>query len=119
MSEVPELVITLLRHPDLYQRITELAVQLLGRGVLTPRDRELAVLRVGWLCQAPYEWGEHVRIAKQVGLTSEEIERVTQGSSAPGWTKHEAAVLRAVEELHETCPSPTITRTPLPGEDLT
>jgi alkylhydroperoxidase family enzyme len=102
MSEVPELVITLLRHPDLYQRITELAVQLLGRGVLTPRDRELAVLRVGWLCQAPYEWGEHVRIAKQVGLTSEEIERVTRGSSASGWTKHEAAVLRAVEELHET-----------------
>ena len=102
MSEVPELVITLLRHPDLYQRITDLAVQLLGRGVLTPRDRELVVLRVGWLCQAPYEWGEHVRIAKQVGLTSEEIERVTQGSSAPGWTKHEAAILHAAEELHET-----------------
>ena len=77
--EVPELVLTLLRHPDLYQRITDLAVQLLGRGVLSPRDRELAVLRVGWLCQAPYEWGEHVRLAKQAGVTSEEIERVTQG----------------------------------------
>jgi alkylhydroperoxidase family enzyme len=101
MSEVPELVLTLLRHRDLYQRITDLAVQLLGRGVLSPRDRELAILRVGWLCQAPYEWGEHVRIAGRVGLTSEEIERVTQGSSAAGWTKHEAAILRAVEELHE------------------
>src|SRR5262245_22149459 len=54
MGDVPELVVTLLRHPDLYQRITDLAVHLLGRGVLTPRDRELAVLRVGWLCQAPY-----------------------------------------------------------------
>jgi alkylhydroperoxidase family enzyme len=101
MTEVPELVLTLLRHPDLYQRITDLAVQLLGRGVLSPRDRELAVLRVGWLCQAPYEWGEHVRLAKQAGLTSEEIERVTQGSSIPGWTEHEAALLRAVEELHD------------------
>jgi len=99
--EVPELVLTLLRHPDLYQRITDLAVQLLGRGVLSPRDRELAVLRVGWLCQAPYEWGEHVRLAKQAGVTSEEIERVTQGASAPGWTDHEAALLRAVEELHD------------------
>jgi len=102
MTEVPELVLTLLRHPYLYQRITDLAVQLLVRGVLSPRDRELAVLRVGWLCQAPYEWGEHVRLAKQAGLTSEEIERVTQGSSIPNWTDHEAALLRAVEELHET-----------------
>jgi alkylhydroperoxidase family enzyme len=100
-GEVPELVLTLLRHPDLYQRITDLAVQLLGRGVLSPRDRELAVLRVGWLCQAPYEWGEHVRLAKQANVTSEEIERVTQGASAPGWTDHEAALLRAVEELHD------------------
>jgi alkylhydroperoxidase family enzyme len=102
VSEVPELVTTLLRHPDLYQRITDLAVQLLGRGALAPRERELAVLRVGWLCQAPYEWGEHVRLAKQAGLTSVEIERVTQGSSATAWTKHEAAILSAAEELHET-----------------
>jgi len=102
MSEIPELVVTLLRHPHLYQRLTDMAVQLQGRGALAPRDRELAVLRVGWLCQAPYEWGEHVRLAKQAGLTSDEIERVTHGSSAPGWTEHEAATLRAAEELHET-----------------
>jgi alkylhydroperoxidase family enzyme len=101
MHEVPELVVTLLRHPNLYRRITGLAVAL-ARGVLAPRDRELAVLRIGWLCQAPYEWGEHVRLAKQVGFSSEEIERVTHGSSAAGWTRHEAAILRAAEELHGT-----------------
>lgn len=101
MAEVPELVMTLLCHPELYQRVSDLGVQLLGRGTLAPRERELAVLRVGWLCQAPYEWGEHVRVAKMVGLTSEEIERVTLGSSASGWTEHESAILRAVEELKE------------------
>ncbi|HXK24697.1 MAG TPA: carboxymuconolactone decarboxylase family protein [Myxococcota bacterium] len=100
-SEVPELVLTLLRHPALYERLTEMAIALQGRGALTARDRELAVLRVGWLCQAPYEWGEHVRLARRAGLTSEEIERVTRGSSTPGWTDHEAAILRAAEELHE------------------
>jgi alkylhydroperoxidase family enzyme len=101
ISEIPELVLTLVRHPALYERLTDMAVQLQGRGTLAPRDRELAVLRVGWLCQAPYEWGEHVRLAKQAGLSSEEIGRVTQGSSAPGWSAHEAAILRAAEELHE------------------
>jgi alkylhydroperoxidase family enzyme len=101
MAEVPELVVTLLRHPSLYQRLTDMSVQLMRSGALTARDRELATLRTGWLCQAPYEWGEHVRLAKRAGIRSEEIERITQGSSAPGWSEHEAALMRAAEELHE------------------
>lgn len=75
----------MLRHPDLFARQVELGIQLLGKGALTARDRELAVLRIGWLCQAPYEWGEHVHIAKSTGITSEEIERITQGSAVAGW----------------------------------
>lgn len=99
MAEIPELVFTLLRHPDLYQKIADLSIQLLGRGSLSPRERELVVLRVAWLWQAPYEWGEHVKLAKAAGITSEEIERVTEGSAASGWNDHEAALLRATEEL--------------------
>lgn len=99
-DEVTELTATLLRHPALYQRHTELAFQLYG-GALTPRDRELIILRVGWLCKAPYEWGEHVTIGKRVGLTAEEIERVTRGSAAPGWDEHDRAILSAVEQLSE------------------
>jgi len=100
-ADVPELMTTLLRHPDLYGRIADLSIQLLGKGVLALRDRQLAILRVSWLCQAPYVWGEHVKHSKRIGLTSEEIERVTHGSTAAGWDEHERAILRAVEELHE------------------
>ena len=63
---------------------------------MTVRERELAVLRVAWLCRAPYEWGEHVELAKLCGVSAEEIERVTQGSSAAGWSDHECALLLAV-----------------------
>lgn len=35
-------------------------------------------------------------------VTSDEIERVIQGSSAPEWPEHERAILRATEELRET-----------------
>ena len=101
LADVPEVVTTLLRHPDLYQRVSGLSIQLLGSGRLTARDRELAILRTGWLCQAPYEWGEHVRMAKAAGVTSEEIERLTQGSSAPGRSDYEAALIRAAEELND------------------
>lgn len=92
---------TLLRHPDLYRTNMAFGLQLLSHGTLAPRDREMAILRTGWLCQAPFEWGEHVEIAKRVGLTSEAIERITVGSAAPGWSEHEQAILRAVEQLHD------------------
>jgi alkylhydroperoxidase family enzyme len=103
IADIPEMVVTLLGcHPDLYERIAEVAIQLLGRGALSHRDRELVVLRVGWLCQAPYEWGEHVGVAKAVGVRSDEIEHITHGSSASYWSEHERALLRAAEELHES-----------------
>jgi 4-carboxymuconolactone decarboxylase len=98
-SVMPEAFATMLKHPALYRCQMEMGVQLLGKGVLSPRERELAVLRVGWLCRAPYEWCQHVDIAKRYGVTAEEVERATRGSSAPGWTEHEAAIVRAVEEL--------------------
>ena len=76
------------------------ALLVLFQGEISPRERELAVLRVAWRCRAPYEWGQHVNVAKRYGITSEEIERLTRkGSSEPGWSEHEAAILRAVDEL--------------------
>jgi alkylhydroperoxidase family enzyme len=100
VSNLPEIVRTMLRHPDLFSRHTDVGIQLLCNGALSKRDRELAILRIGWLCQAPYEWGEHVIVAKSVGIDKQEIERITRGSEAPGWNEHEQAILRAVEELH-------------------
>ena len=100
LDNLPEIVRTMLRHPALFARQVDIGIQLLGKGLLPARDRELAILRISWLCQAPYEWGEHSLIAKKLGITSEEIERVTLGSVAPGWSEHDAALLRAAEELH-------------------
>jgi 4-carboxymuconolactone decarboxylase len=98
-GNVPAFIATMLRHPRLHQAHTDLALVLM-RGTLSDRDRELAVLRVGWLCQAPFEWAAHVRTTKRMkALTDEEIARVTIGSSAPEWEEHERAVLKAVEEM--------------------
>jgi alkylhydroperoxidase family enzyme len=101
-GQVPDFVATMLRYPALHHAHTELALMLMTKGTLSDRDRELAVLRVGWLCQAPFEWNAHVNVGKRLaGITSEEIERVTIGSSAPGWDEHDRAILRAVEEMHD------------------
>ena len=99
LDAMPEIMFTMRRYPALWAKIMDLTIQIQGpESVLPVRDRKLAILRTGWLCQAPYEFGEHVNQSKRLGLTREEIDRVKAGSEAPGWTDYERAILRAAEE---------------------
>lgn len=96
---IPLVTATMLRHPDLNDAQTNMGIMLQGRGLISPRERELTVLRGAWVTGAPFEWSEHCVIARRVGITGEEIERVIEGGAAPGWSAHEAALLTAVDEL--------------------
>ena len=90
---------TLVRHPGLFRRWLPFGGKLLA-GKLSARDRELLILRTGWLCQAEYEWAQHRAIGLSVGLSEAEVERVREGSDASGWTEFDAVLLRAADELH-------------------
>ena len=92
---------TMANHEDLMRDWIVFASHVLRRNTLPPRDREILILRIGWLCQSEYEWAQHTRIGKQEGLTDDEILRITKGPDAPGWSKDDALLLRAVDELHE------------------
>jgi 4-carboxymuconolactone decarboxylase len=93
---------TLAQHPKLIKRWLVFANHVLLKSTISGRDRELAILRAGWRCHAPYEWGQHVVIGRREGITDEEIARIGAGPDAPGWSEHDAAILRAVDELHDT-----------------
>ena len=67
---------TLVRHPALFRRWMAFGGELLMSGTIPARERELLILRTGSNCRTDYEWGQHVIIAKQAGVTDEEIERV-------------------------------------------
>lgn len=95
-----EWVETLARHPTLFTAHMGFARQFMADAALPPRDRELAVLRLGWITGSPFEWGGHVQIGKSCGLTPAEIARVMEGPDHAAWQAHEAAILRAVDELH-------------------
>lgn len=69
------------------------------RNALPPREREIVILRTGWLCRSGYEFAQHRRIGLDCGLTAEEVERIKAGPDAPGWTPIEAAMIRAADEL--------------------
>ena len=90
---------TLARHPKLLKRWGVFGTHVLYKSTLPARDRELLILRTGWRCRSEYEWGQHVAIARGCGITDEEIDRVTEGPDATGWSQSEAALLRAADEL--------------------
>ena len=43
---------------------------------LDPRLRELAILQVGYLARAPYEWSHHVKIGREFGVSDEDIRAI-------------------------------------------
>jgi len=92
---------TLARHPDASRSIGELGSHVMGRtSTLQPRERELLILRTAWLCQAEYEWAQHVLLARKAGLDDAAIERCRAGPEAQGWSEVDACLLRAADELH-------------------
>jgi alkylhydroperoxidase family enzyme len=100
---------TLSRHWPAWKKLGVWAYHVMGdTSTLVPRERELLILRIGWLCQAEYEWGQHVLFGKKAGLTDGEIARIKAGPDAPGWTPFDATLLRATDELHkDACISDT------------
>ena len=91
---------TFARHPDFFRAWLPFGGFLLTAGKLSGRDRELLILRTAVNCRSSYEWGQHVRISLDGGIDRETIDRVLEGPDAEGWSAHEAALLRAADELH-------------------
>jgi alkylhydroperoxidase family enzyme len=91
----------LMNHPLLAREWGRFGAYILSeKQTLSPRDREFAILRIGWLNQSPYEFEQHQRISKQLGITDDEMDRITKGPTA-GWSKHDAAILQAADDLFE------------------
>jgi 4-carboxymuconolactone decarboxylase len=91
---------TLANHPGLAKRWLVFGNHVLAKSTLPARERELLILRIGWLCRSGYEWGQHVVIGRGAGLSHEEIARIAKGPDAPGWSAEDRVLLRAVDELH-------------------
>ena len=87
--------------PRLCNAWLEFTDYLLRESSLPIRDRELLILRIGYLNQGAYEWAAHRGLALSVGINEEELKEITIGSSADSWSEWDSALLKAAEELHE------------------
>ena len=91
---------TIARHPEVAQTWGG-NTDFVNRGSpLSPHDRELLILRIGWNCQSEYEWAKHVGSvgrARDHGLAPR---RIAEGPNAAGWEPYEIALLNAADELY-------------------
>ena len=91
---------TCARSPDLCEAWLTFTDYILRDSTLPLRDRELLILRIGWLNGGAYEWSAHVGVARRAGLSDEELRRIVDGPDAAGWNEWDAALLSAADELH-------------------
>jgi len=92
---------TLARNPRVLSRIR--GGNLLDRGSIDRRDRELAILRTCARCRSEYEWGVHVAFfARRFGIPEEKVAGTLDWDwRNDHWTPKERAIVRLVDELHE------------------
>jgi alkylhydroperoxidase family enzyme len=90
---------TLAHHVELARAFHTFSGHILFATSLSPRQRELLVLRVATVRQSDYEWKQHVVLAADAGITPEEVSWIIDGPTAPGWSRADRAMISAVDEL--------------------
>ena len=91
---------TVARYPALSRARLDFTRHIMTESSLPDRERELLILRTGWNCQSEYEFAQHSRFGRAVGLSDDEIARVADGPDADDWDPFDATLLRAADELH-------------------
>ena len=93
-------VATMGHHPDFARAFRGLTQFVLSEASVPRRQRELVILRMGWNCQARYEFGQHTLMARANGVEDAEIAAVTRPLSSHPWSDEDRALLQMVDDLH-------------------
>jgi 4-carboxymuconolactone decarboxylase len=99
---------TFVRHPKLFDVFTGFAGRLLYRSLLPDDVRETLILRTAYRCRSPYEWAQHLEIARQIGMSEDLI--ATIGTDRPETADQDLALLlSAADQLtaHRDLDDPT------------
>ncbi len=89
----------LLRRPRFAKGFSDAFGALLAAEALDARLRELAIMRIAWQTGSNYEWTQHWAIARQAGISEEELVGVQGGSGTGLFGELERAVFDAVDAV--------------------
>jgi len=96
---MPNVVTTMMRHPALTGPFLIYNNKLLRDPTVDPRLRELIILRVAARVRAPYEWVQHVRMGRTLGITEDQIEALARGDEPEGLEPLARDLLAATDQL--------------------
>jgi alkylhydroperoxidase family enzyme len=85
--------------PNLLRRFSAMALELRNHTRLDPRLRELALMTVGRIAGAEYEFVHHWNIALGVGVRREQLEQLADFERSTVFNQHERAVMRYAAEV--------------------
>jgi len=100
-AKVLNLYRVLAHNPNLLRNFLRLGSSLLARTELSPKLRELAILRVARLAGSEYEWAQHYLIALEVGVSPEQTEAISHWNDSTSFNDIERAVLQYTEEVSQ------------------
>jgi uncharacterized peroxidase-related enzyme len=95
----PNVVKALANSPGLAAKVFPLANYFMNESGLDKRVRELAVLMLMKRCNCEYGFVRHIDIAKQCGLSQEQIDDVGNYQNSARFTSDDKIILRYAEEL--------------------
>ena len=84
--------------PNLLRRFSAMALELRHQTKLEPRLRELALMTVGRITGAEYEFVHHWNLALSAGVRREQLEQLADFERSPAFDDHERAVMRYAAE---------------------
>lgn len=84
--------------PGLLRRFLALGGELRNATALDPKLRELALMTVGRLTGAEYEFVHHWNIALRVGVAREKLEHLAEFETSPLFSQEERAVMKYAAE---------------------
>jgi 4-carboxymuconolactone decarboxylase len=91
---------TCLHNLELCRNFVPFMSYFVGPSTLSDHDKEVLILRTAWLCKGGFVWNAHVRRAKALGMTDDDMARIVTGDKASGLSSHDALLVRAVDELY-------------------
>jgi len=87
--------------PGVARSAIKLGNSLISRTELSPKLRELTIMRIAKLCGCEYEWVQHTPVALESGLTQVQLDAIGFWNESDAFSEEERAILSYVDEVEK------------------
>ena len=98
-AKVINLYKAMANSPHVTRNLIKLGNSLISKTDLSPKLRELTIMRIAKLCGCEYEWVQHIPVALDSGVSQTQLDVIESWKESDDFTDEERAVLQYVDEV--------------------